>query len=215
MGFYIQDDMWEAVSALPRRQREEVITALCRLAFDGEEEDLKGPSLALFIAFRDRVLLSMKRSRSGANGGKQTPSKPEANAKQTPSKPEANAKQTPSKPEANAKQNQSDLLKSEREIESKKELPNGSSKKARPRFTPPSLDDITAYADEYAGERGWGSASDIGFEPRRFSDFYASKGWMVGKAPMKDWKAALRNWVARDRKEAGADERDQRFAAYA
>ena len=38
---------------------------------------------------------------------------------------------------------------------------------------------------------------------------------MVGKAPMKDWKAALRNWVARDRKEAGADERDQRFAAYA
>ena len=193
MGFYIQDDMWEAVSALPRRQREEVITALCRLAFDGEEEDLKGPSLALFIAFRDRVLLSMKRSRSGTNGGKQTPSKTEANAKQ----------------------NQSDLLKSEREIESKKELPNGSSKKARPRFTPPSLDDITAYADEYAGERGWGSASDIGFEPRRFSDFYDSKGWMVGKAPMKDWKAALRNWVARDRKEAGADERDQRFAAYA
>ena len=204
MGFYIQDDMWEAVSALPRRQREEVITALCRLAFDGEEEDLKGPSLALFIAFRDRVLLSMKRSRSGTNGGKQTPSKTEANAKQTPSKTEANAKQ-----------NQSDLLKSEREIESKKELPNGSSKKARPRFTPPSLDDITAYADEYAGERGWGSASDIGFEPRRFSDFYDSKGWMVGKAPMKDWKAALRNWVARDRKEAGADERDQRFAAYA
>ena len=193
MGFYIQDDMWEAVSALPRRQREEVITALCRLAFDGEEEDLKGPSLALFIAFRDRVLLSIQRSRSGANGGKQTPSKPEANAKQ----------------------NQSDLLKREKEIESKKELPNGSSKKARHRFTPPSLDDITAYADEYAGERGWGSASDIGFEPRRFSDFYASKGWMVGKAPMKDWKAALRNWVARDRKEAGADERDQRFAAYA
>lgn len=25
-------------------------------------------------------------------------------------------------------------------------------------------------------------------------DFYASKGWKVGSAPMKDWKAAIRNW---------------------
>ena len=25
-------------------------------------------------------------------------------------------------------------------------------------------------------------------------DFYASKGWMVGKNKMKDWKAAVRTW---------------------
>lgn len=28
-----------------------------------------------------------------------------------------------------------------------------------------------------------------------FFDFYQSKGWVVGKAPMKDWKAAARRWV--------------------
>ena len=25
-------------------------------------------------------------------------------------------------------------------------------------------------------------------------DFYAAKGWMVGKTKMKDWQAAVRNW---------------------
>jgi hypothetical protein len=27
-----------------------------------------------------------------------------------------------------------------------------------------------------------------------FVDFYESKGWKVGKEPMKDWKAAVRTW---------------------
>jgi hypothetical protein len=26
-------------------------------------------------------------------------------------------------------------------------------------------------------------------------DFYASKGWLVGKSPMKDWNAAARKWI--------------------
>lgn len=30
-------------------------------------------------------------------------------------------------------------------------------------------------------------------DPQEFIDFYESKGWMVGKTPMKDWKAACRN----------------------
>ena len=30
-------------------------------------------------------------------------------------------------------------------------------------------------------------------DPQGFIDFYESKGWLVGKTPMKDWKAACRN----------------------
>ncbi len=30
-----------------------------------------------------------------------------------------------------------------------------------------------------------------------FCDFYASKGWVVGKAKMKDWQAACRTWRQR------------------
>lgn len=32
-------------------------------------------------------------------------------------------------------------------------------------------------------------------EAGRFFDFYESKGWLVGKAPMKNWQAAVRNWA--------------------
>lgn len=31
-------------------------------------------------------------------------------------------------------------------------------------------------------------------------DYYASRGWSIGNAPMKDWRAAFRNW-ARDEKQ--------------
>lgn len=36
-------------------------------------------------------------------------------------------------------------------------------------------------------------------DAQRFHDFYSSKGWMVGKNKMKDWKAAARNWMSRDK----------------
>jgi len=35
---------------------------------------------------------------------------------------------------------------------------------------------------------------DNGINAEQFYDFYQSKGWMVGKTKMKDWKAAIRNW---------------------
>ena len=34
-------------------------------------------------------------------------------------------------------------------------------------------------------------------QAQRFIDFYSSKGWMVGKNKMKDWKGAIRNWMRR------------------
>jgi hypothetical protein len=35
---------------------------------------------------------------------------------------------------------------------------------------------------------------------KAFINFYESKGWMVGKNKMKDWKAAVRNWERGDKK---------------
>lgn len=40
----------------------------------------------------------------------------------------------------------------------------------------------------YCQERG------NGVDPQTFVDFYESKGWMVGKSKMKNWKAAVRTW---------------------
>lgn len=50
------------------------------------------------------------------------------------------------------------------------------------KFVPPSLDDVKAYAKE----------RDSVVDAEYFIDFYASKGWKVGRETMKDWKAAFR-----------------------
>ena len=36
-----------------------------------------------------------------------------------------------------------------------------------------------------------------GIDPQAWMDFYSSKGWMIGKNKMKDWKAAVRTWERR------------------
>lgn len=42
---------------------------------------------------------------------------------------------------------------------------------------------------EYANEIGFKD-----FEPKAFLDHYQANGWKVGRASMKDWKAAVRTW---------------------
>lgn len=55
------------------------------------------------------------------------------------------------------------------------------------RFTPPTYEQ----ALQYFIEKGVNDKD----EAIRFVDFYEMKGWMVGKNKMKDWKAAIRNWL--------------------
>lgn len=52
------------------------------------------------------------------------------------------------------------------------------------RFIPPTVEEV----ESYCSERG------NGIDAQSFIDFYESKGWMIGKNKMKDWKAAVRTW---------------------
>lgn len=52
------------------------------------------------------------------------------------------------------------------------------------RFTPPTLDEVTAYCIE----------RNNNVDAQHFIDYYTSNGWQVGKNKMKDWKAAVRTW---------------------
>ena len=65
-------------------------------------------------------------------------------------------------------------------------------REARKRFSPPSVAEVTTYCRER------GSTVD----PEAFVDFYAAKGWKVGNAPMKDWRASVRTWEKRDSRAA-------------
>lgn len=60
-------------------------------------------------------------------------------------------------------------------------------KKGSSHFLKPSLDDIRAYCISRGNN----------VDPEQFLNFYESKGWMVGKTPMRDWRAAIRTWEKR------------------
>lgn len=62
-------------------------------------------------------------------------------------------------------------------------------KKGSSRFQKPSLDDIRAYCISRGNN----------VDPEQFLNFYESKGWMVGKTPMRDWRAAVRTWEKREK----------------
>lgn len=68
-----------------------------------------------------------------------------------------------------------------------KDLDKEKDKKESRNLVPPSLSEVKTYCQE----------RNNGINPQHFIDFYASKGWMIGKNKMKDWKAAVRTWEQR------------------
>ena len=78
--------------------------------------------------------------------------------------------------------------KSREDIEIEKELEIDTKKKnKRKNFVKPTVQDVQAYCSE----------RNNNIDAQSFIDFYESKGWLVGKTPMKDWKASVRTWERR------------------
>lgn len=67
------------------------------------------------------------------------------------------------------------------------------------RFTPPTYEQVSTYCKERKNT----------VDAERFLDFYESKGWMVGKNKMKDWKAAVRNWERSSKQETKPAKQNQ------
>lgn len=67
------------------------------------------------------------------------------------------------------------------------------------RFTPPTYEQVSTYCKERRNT----------VNAERFLDFYESKGWMVGKNKMKDWKAAVRNWERSSKQETKPAKQNQ------
>lgn len=76
---------------------------------------------------------------------------------------------------------------------------NTLSNKGGHHFQKPSLEEIRSYCQERGNK----------VDPEQFYNFYESKGWMVGKSPMKDWRASVRTWEKRE-KEVALRKRENR-----
>ena len=62
------------------------------------------------------------------------------------------------------------------------------------RFVPPAVDEVRAYCKERGNN----------IDAESFVDYYTSTGWLVGKKPMKDWKASVRTWERNERRQDNA-----------
>jgi hypothetical protein len=198
---------YDALKELPAEEFRDIVLAVCAYALDGEEPELSGVARAIFTLIRPTLEVgrSKAENRSRAeqtslsaeqtgNRPEQTKNKPE----QTQNKPE----QTGNKPEQTRNKPEQTRKEKEKEKEREKESENDSYCSPPPpsgpkRFVPPTLAEVQSYVAQRQSP----------VDPQGFIDFYASKGWMVGKTPMKDWKAACRNaetWERWSRTEASA-----------
>ena len=87
-----------------------------------------------------------------------------------------------------------------KETEERKEQKSSSS-----RFRKPTVQEVADYC----------RARQNDVDAIAFVAFYESKGWMVGKNPMKDWQAAVRTWEQRNgRSGRPAGKKDQSLGDY-
>lgn len=95
-----------------------------------------------------------------------------------------------------------------RGLQKEKEKDKRKNIKDRGIFIPPTVEQVREYCTE----------KNYQINPESFVSYYASKGWTVGKSPMKDWKQACVTWEARRKADAKAkrpqiDQHDYDFDA--
>mgnify|MGYP004455014641 CR=1 FL=1 len=174
---------YDALRNLPEKERAKVLFAILEYALDEQEQNkLEGVCAACFLLIRPT--LDSGRIKA-ANRKNKTKTNEEQNENKTETKPEQKRKEREVEKEEEYEKER------EREVEGENDSSPPKPPAAARRFTPPSIDEVAAYCRERGN----------GVDAQRFVDFYASKGWKVGSTGMKDWRAAVRNWEGRDRKE--------------
>lgn len=202
MSVNVQDDFWDAAQYMPEDQAQAFVYALVRFGMTGEEPEPFEPWYPTFVACKGRVELSVAKQRKargmaearwqGRDGGKDEDAAPDqasctGDAKHD-ARGDASMMHDGGQASCTGDGEHRPEKESESEKESEKEKEMKGARRARARFSPPSADDVSAYAE--------GRGLDI--DAAAFVDFYAAKGWKVGTSPMRDWRAAVRNWCRRD-----------------
>jgi hypothetical protein len=199
-----------------RREGDELIGMIVRYLRTGEEPEPRTDTQeAVLTAIRPVMETSRSRIVAGGNGGKSSSNDASKAESKRPSKP---LSKSGSKTASKSSSNDASKAESKRPSEEEEEVGRGIKEEERgskARFRAPSPEEVDEYARSYAEGKSLDLAS-TDFDPERFVDFYAQKGWMVGKAKMKDWKASVRIWVRSSKPKNGMAKEvpDDGFSAY-
>ena len=171
-GFTFFRSYREAVAEMDDPVKLEVLEAIIAYGLDGVEPTLSSPfSRSVFAAVKPNLDSSRESVLNGKRGGrpKKTPPGPDS-AKPPFEKSESKRKEIEKNKNKNVNMNKKGI--------------RADKPPAHTRFIPPTVEEVMAYCQERKNQ----------VDPEKFVAFYESKGWMVGKNKMKDWKAAVRTW---------------------
>ena len=201
-SFIFYGSFYEAISCLDDATRLQCYDAVASYAITGIDPELNGVAKAIFALVKPQIDANNKRYNNGCKGaeygkkgGRPVTKNPIGDNDENPigdtsKNPigvnDENPKETP-----NEKENEN-VNENEKEKEKENEPPSETkrekqAKEKRTRFSAPSVGEVADYC--------WERKNNV--DPEVFVDFYSSKGWKVGKEPMKDWKACVRTWEKR------------------
>lgn len=185
----------EDISALGDAEKGRLFVAMLEYAESGEEPTISGNERFIWPIAKKAIDLTAKANAQLRENGEKGGRRGETNENQTePNRTKANQTEpNETKPQENDALLQSLYIKDkdkdkENDKDKGKEKGESIARGGKPRFTPPTVDEVRDYCDERHNT----------VNAERFVDFYESKGWRVGSQPMKDWRAAVRTWENRD-----------------
>lgn len=187
----------DALDILPPEEYKKTVKAILEYAMDDIKPDLDGVGKSLFTMARPLIDANNKKYSNGKTGGRP----PKAKQKTTGFENEKpmvieneNHTFSKSKPNVNVNDNENVNVNVNENV-------NGGMGGKRTRFTPPTPEDIMEYCRE----------KNITVDADRFIDYYSAQGWKLSNGnPMKDWKAAVRNW-SRDKRPVARSGTTNRF----
>lgn len=204
-AFTFYEKFGDAAAFLDRERQDELFAALVRYGLYGEAPEGADPAVAaLFTMMADDIDHSKKAREKGGKGGR--PRKPLVEQVSEKEKPGVSEMGKPQVSENEKPGVSAEPAKNENPIQNNTKQCNTRQVKRGAAFAAPAQGDVEAYMGEYLAEK---ARRQPRFNPRcvdpvsmseHFCNYFQQRGWTVGKAnaPMRDWKAAARNWALRE-----------------
>ncbi|MFI3270206.1 MAG: DUF6291 domain-containing protein [Rikenellaceae bacterium] len=197
VSFVFYESFYSAINVMEITEQLTIYKAIAEYSLYRQEPNLTGVGGVVWLLIKPQLDANWRRFESGCRGGKHGSKggAPEGNVnarregdqsqnnpKTTPKQPQNNPKTTPN---VNVNVNVNDNVNDNINVESTKK------ERTAKRFTPPTTEQV----DDYLTQKSYTASA------QSFIDYYQSNGWMVGRSPMRDWRAALRRWCSKEQQE--------------
>ena len=193
---------------VPEAQRGALLWALALYGTTGEEPSLEWPLDAIFESLREDIDNSKRAIDAGKTGGRGRRKGSTESGKAPFEECETPLSEIENPPFEDCAYEETGLSETgnggleSAEPKPYQSTPNHTKPKRERRFVPPTVEEVR----ELCERRGYT------FDPEAFVAFYESKGWMVGRNPMKSWPAACATWQKREEPPRARKEEDDEYA---